>query len=301
MNFENEMREKTALIENALRAYLEAGENGELVALIKDAMAYSVFAGGKRMRPLLTLGMCEMLGGSVEDALPFACAVEFIHTYSLIHDDLPAMDDDDMRRGKPTNHKVFGEATAILAGDGLLNMAYELMSARCTEQPGRRTSAAMHEVARAAGIFGMVGGQVADMYFENRNVTNRALLYIHERKTAALIKAALVSGAIIAGADEQTAAAVADAGVKLGVAFQIKDDILDVTADEQTLGKPTGSDLKNQKATYVSLHGLEKAHGDYAALSTEAGEILLRLAGGAGRAGEPFVLSYIKKLTDRVN
>ncbi len=227
---------------------------------IIEAMNYSLSAGGKRLRASLLLQAYRSLAGAVDAALPFAAAVELIHCYSLIHDDLPAMDDDDLRRGKPTNHVVFGEAMAILAGDGLLNYAFELMlsSAADSDVP-QRAIAAMAELAEGAGYRGMLGGQVTDILSENKPIDGATLDYIHRHKTAALIAAALTAGAKLGGADRQQVESYRNYGENLGMAFQIVDDILDVTGDAAQLGKPIGSDAQSRKNTYVSLHGLTKS------------------------------------------
>ncbi|MDR2751504.1 MAG: polyprenyl synthetase family protein [Clostridiales bacterium] len=244
--------------------------------ILWEAMRYSVFAGGKRLRPQLLAGACLGLGGSIEEALPFACAVEMIHTYSLIHDDLPAMDDDDLRRGMPTSHKMFGQGMAILAGDGLLNLAYETMLAACGsmgDKMGRGVKAASI-LAKAAGSSGMVAGQSVDILSENKKIDERTLLYMHANKTSALISASLEAGGILAGCGASCARSLKEAGEKLGLAFQIRDDLLDITETTENLGKPANSDLKSNKSTYVSLFGIERAKADYERLSLEAEEAL---------------------------
>jgi geranylgeranyl diphosphate synthase type II len=233
-----------------------------------DAMRYSVFAGGKRLRPRLTLAACSGLGGDMETAMPFACAVELIHTYSLIHDDLPDMDDDDLRRGKPTCHIIYGSAMAILAGDALLNLAYEVMSDACAVHPGN--IGAMSAIARAAGARGMVAGQAADMLSENKTVDESELIYIHANKTAALIRSCLEAGGVLGRADERRRAYLSEIGENLGRAFQIRDDLLDVTRSTEEMGKPAMSDIKNNKSTYVSVFGLERAKEDCRALTRRA-------------------------------
>ncbi len=242
--------------------YLAAifAEHDERQAAIVEAMSYSLNAGGKRWRAALLLHAYANIAGDVSGALPFAAAVELIHCYSLIHDDLPAMDDDVLRRGKPTNHVVYGEAMAILAGDGLLNYAFELMLNSSLHMPEpQRAIEAMLELARAAGYRGMLGGQVADIRAENTTIDSATLDYIHINKTAALIVGALVCGATLAGCDEQTAAAYRAFGTNLGLTFQIVDDILDVTGNSVQLGKTIGSDSAQHKTTYVSMYGLTKA------------------------------------------
>jgi len=224
---------------------------------LNDAMLYSLMAGGKRVRPVLLLETCRMCGGDVETALPFACAVEMVHTYSLIHDDLPCMDDDDLRRGKPTNHKVYGEATAVLAGDGLLTAAFEVMLEEGKALPAERVLAAAACLGKAAGGRGMVGGQTLDMAAEGRMLTADELKELYGLKTGALIKAAVEMGCILAGGTKEQREAVVEYAGKIGLAFQVQDDILDVEGDEATLGKPIGSDARSEKNTYVALKGLD--------------------------------------------
>ncbi len=225
---------------------------------LADAMEYSLFAGGKRLRPILCMCAGQAVGGKIEDTLPAALALEAVHTYSLIHDDLPGMDNDDYRRGKLTNHKVFGEAMAILAGDALLTMAFEILGAYGEKNP--QTAWSMVKVlAERSGARGMCAGQAADISAENKEISATEMCYIHEHKTADLIIAALLLGAMAAGAQEQDLAALVNFGEQFGLAFQITDDILDVIGDEQKLGKKVGSDDKNHKVTFVSLYGLEKS------------------------------------------
>ena len=219
-------------------------------------MAYSLLAGGKRLRPVLVLETCRMCGGDVETALPFACAVEMLHTYSLIHDDLPCMDNDDLRRGRPTNHKIYGEATAVLAGDGLLTACFETML-EAADLPAGRIVAAAGCLARAAGARGMVGGQVLDVAGEGHALTLAEVEELQQLKTGALISAAAEMGCILAGGSEGQRAAVRRYAQKLGLAFQIQDDILDVEGDEELMGKPLGSDRENEKTTFVTLKGVE--------------------------------------------
>lgn len=254
MTGQMQLEQDLGFIESALRNFLQSREP---MADLYDAMAYSLLAGGKRIRPLLTLAVCRMCGGRVEEALPFACAVEMIHTYSLIHDDLPCMDDDDLRRGKPTNHKVYGEATAVLAGDGLLTAAFEFTLEGGNAVSASRTVAAAACLAMAAGGRGMVGGQALDMAAEGRAVTAADVEQLQALKTGALLSAAAEMGCIVAGGDETARKAVRDYAQKLGLAFQIRDDMLDVVGNEQTLGKPIGSDMDNEKTTFVSLKGLD--------------------------------------------
>lgn len=233
---------------------------GEDVApsTVHRAMRYSVLAGGKRLRPILVIAGAEAAGGNAEEVMDTACALELIHTYSLIHDDLPAMDDDDYRRGRLTNHKVFGEAIAILAGDALLTLAFKLVADNTAlVNDARVLRDVVAELADAAGTCGMVGGQVVDIESEGKAVTTETLEYIHRHKTAALIRASLRVGALLAGGDDKSVKAIGEAGSDLGLAFQIVDDILDVEGNLEELGKTAGSDERKQKATYPALHGLE--------------------------------------------
>ena len=227
--------------------------------VIHQAMAYSVFAGGKRFRPMLCLVACETVCGDWKPALDAACAMECIHTYSLIHDDLPGMDDDDYRRGKLTNHKVFGEGMAILAGDALLTYAFEILAGMGSETNSRQMLQIIREVSKASGTAGMIGGQVVDIISEQTKPTAELLQYIHNNKTGALIVASVRMGAILGGAEETQLAALTEYAHQLGLAFQITDDILDVVGDESKIGKPVGSDEKNEKATFPALFGLEQS------------------------------------------
>ena len=235
-----------------------------------DAMYYSLLAGGKRIRPVLVLETCRMCGGDPAAALPFAGAVEMIHTYSLIHDDLPCMDDDDLRRGRPTNHKVYGEATAVLAGDGLLTAAFETMLELPPELPPERALAAAGLLARAAGGRGMVGGQVLDMAGEGRSLSLSELELLQSLKTGALISAAAELGCIAAGGSPEQRRAVARYAQKLGRAFQIRDDMLDVTGTTEEFGKPVGSDRSREKSTFVTALGLEGSGALVEQLTEEA-------------------------------
>ena len=224
---------------------------------IYEAMNYSLMAGGKRIRPVLTLETCRMCGGDVEAALPFACAVEMIHTYSLIHDDLPCMDDDDLRRGKPTNHKVYGEATAVLAGDALLTAAFEMMAEHRGKLDASRVLAAMDCLSHAAGAAGMIGGQVLDMEGEERPLSLEKLKLMQSLKTGALISAAAEMGCIVAGGSQAQREAVRTYAQCIGRAFQVRDDMLDVISTDEVLGKPIGSDAENGKTTFVTALGLD--------------------------------------------
>ena len=241
---------KASKTEAALEHYFYAW--AEVPETLREAMRYSLFAGGKRLRPALALGACDIVSGVDTPALPAACALEMIHTYSLIHDDLPAMDNDDLRRGKPTSHRVFGEAMAILAGDGLLTMAFDVAA-----QSGN--AAVVAEIARAAGVEGMVGGQVIDMESEGKRLSVDELKHLHRKKTGALIRVAVRCGALLGGAGESALSALTAYGEHIGLAFQIADDVLDVTGTEEALGKPIGSDEAREKSTYPAAVGLEKA------------------------------------------
>ncbi len=255
------------------------GDYNQYESSVVEAMSYSLNAGGKRLRAIMLLRACQQLGGDLAVALPFGAAIELIHCYSLIHDDLPAMDDDELRRGKPTNHVVYGEAMAILAGDGLLNYAFELMIGQTLKMnlPANGLRA-MQTLAEAAGFRGMLGGQVIDVTTENQPIDGDTLNYIHSHKTAALIAAALVAGAQLAGASEATVAQYCKFGNNLGMAFQIIDDILDVVGDDAKLGKPTGSDDVQQKNTYVKLYGLAESRQMAAQYTASAQEALKGLA-----------------------
>jgi geranylgeranyl diphosphate synthase type II len=250
------LAERRALVDEALAQVLPPEETPP--PSVHAAMRYSVLAGGKRLRPILVIAGAEAVGGTSALVLPTACALELIHTYSLIHDDLPAMDDDDYRRGRLTSHKVFGEAIAILAGDALLTLAFRLVADNAARVPNPRVLGdVVTEIADAAGTFGMVGGQVVDIESEGKPVSAETLEYIHVHKTAALIRASLRVGARLAGGDARALEAIGEAGRDLGLAFQIVDDILDVEGSLEQLGKTAGSDERKQKATYPAIHGLE--------------------------------------------
>jgi geranylgeranyl diphosphate synthase type II len=258
-------------VEEALEATLPA-EDG-LDARVVEAMRYSLFAGGKRLRPILCLAAAEAVGADLQDAMPAACALEMIHTYSLIHDDLPAMDDDDLRRGIPTNHKVFGEAIAILAGDGLLTEAFTLLG-NCRTLPADRVVQLVTVISAAAGHRGMVGGQVVDMLWQNRTADISVVRYMHGKKTAALIAASTQAGSLAGGGSSEQVERLGRYGRAVGLAFQIVDDILDIQGDPALLGKKTGVDIARGKATYPAAVGLEQAEKDAQALISEALEAL---------------------------
>jgi geranylgeranyl diphosphate synthase type II len=247
---------RTALVNRALDRFLPSEKTKP--ATIHKAMRYSLFAGGKRTRPALLLAACQACGGTEKAALPLACAVECIHTYSLIHDDLPAMDNDDFRRGKPTNHKVFGEGIAVLAGDALLTQAFEI-AAQSRKFPRYAPDRIVLEIARAAGSLQLVGGQVADLEGENQKLSMAELRYIHERKTSALLCCSVRLGGMSANCTAAQLAALTDFGYHVGLAFQVIDDILDVTQTSEQLGKTAGKDVAVKKATYPAIVGLEKS------------------------------------------
>lgn len=274
-DFQAQMEYKIKKIEEILQEYLPKQRGYQ--SIIMEAMGYSLLAGGKRLRPMLMMETFRLYNGSSKALRPFMAAIEMIHTYSLVHDDLPAMDNDEYRRGRKTTHVVYGEDLAILAGDALLNYAYETVAGSILEHPGNEAYVkAFFVFAKKAGIFGMVGGQCVDVMNENRKepLTMEEILFIHENKTAALIQCALMCGALLAGADEKQAAMMEQAGSAIGLAFQIQDDILDVTSTFEELGKPIGSDEKNQKATYLSLTGMERSREEVKRLSDRAVSIL---------------------------
>jgi len=250
------MTEKKKLVENALDAMVP--ENGEL-PVITEAMRYSLLAGGKRLRPVLAIMAGELFGGKEEEILPFACCIEMIHTYSLIHDDLPSMDNDDLRRGKPTNHKVFGEGFAVLAGDALMNYAFETMAGIIAGDNRIEYVRAMEMISKASGISGMIGGQCIDLYSENREIDLDILKRMHSKKTGALITASLGTGAILAGAEESDLRNITGFGNLIGIAFQVADDILDVAGSEERLGKGVNKDAGIHKSNFISFYGIEKS------------------------------------------
>lgn len=297
MEFEGQLKEYVNRVNEELEKVFCEMECHQRV--VYDAMRYSITAGGKRLRPVLALAVCDMLGGCMEDALRFGVAVEHIHTYSLIHDDLPCMDNDDLRRGMPTCHKKFGEANALLAGDGLLTGAFEYLSdfpMYKSASPGT-VIRAISEIARAAGCDGMIGGQVVDLDCEGKSdVGEDVLNYLHHRKTGALIKVSAVVGALAADANESVIDAVGEFAQKLGLAFQIRDDILDCIGDEAVLGKPIGSDAQNEKTTYVTLLGIEGAMKKADIITADA----IRIIEKFGEKSE-FVKKLALYLLDRNN
>ncbi len=276
MSFQEELQQKVDHINSVLETYLPAEEGHQQV--IFEAMNYSVRAGGKRLRPMLMEETYHMFGGSGKVIEPFMAAIEMIHTYSLVHDDLPAMDNDEYRRGKKTTHAVYGEAMGILAGDALLNYAYETAAKAFDEAPcDPAVAKAFSVLTKKAGVYGMVGGQVVDVASEksdNMPVTREKLDFIYRLKTGALIESSMMIGAILAGVTDDEVTRVEQIAAKLGLAFQIQDDVLDVTGTLEVLGKPIGSDEKNNKATYVTFEGLDKAVSDVERISKEAEQLL---------------------------
>ena len=286
--FQQRLEEDRKLVEEALHRVCQGWRR---YADLTEAMEYSLLAGGKRIRPVLVLETCRLCGGDPVRALPLACGVEMIHTYSLIHDDLPAMDDDDLRRGRPTNHKVYGEATAILAGDGLLTAAFGVLTQ--AELPAERVVEAVSCLSREAGPEGMVGGQVLDMAGEGRALTRGELEQLQQLKTGALISAAAELGCIAAGGTEEQRCAVREYARCIGRAFQIQDDILDVTSTDQELGKSVGSDRANEKNTFVTVLGLEGSRALVEELTGQAEQAL----SGFGDPG--FLLCLARALAGR--
>lgn len=318
MDFSEELKNKVAQTEQIVKSYLPKEDGYQSV--IMEAMNYSVLRGGKRLRPLLMAETCKMFSGldilsdderiapsvatsnsafgrsklNENDALysiagpleRFMAAMEMIHNYSLVHDDLPAIDNDDLRRGKKTTHVVFGDAMGILAGDALLNFAYETVAGAFSTNDDKestlinlRCSKAFSVLSKKAGIYGMVGGQVCDVNDEGKDIPKNELLFIHENKTAALIEASMMIGAILAGATDADVATIEKIASNIGIAFQIRDDILDITSTNEVLGKPIGSDEKNKKVTYVTFEGLEKSEDDVKKLTDEALTLLHKLPG----------------------
>lgn len=297
MNFEEVLKSKTDRAERVLFKYMpeETGFQKKLL----EAMNYSVSAGGKRLRPILMEESFLLFGGKGAYIEPFMAALEMIHNYSLIHDDLPAMDNDEYRRGRLTTWKVYGEGMAVLSGDGLLNLAFETAAGAFSltedENELRRIAGAIRILGKKAGIYGMIGGQCGDLEAETAlDVSREMLTFIHENKTAALLQAAFMIGAVLAGAHEDEVGRMEQAAYDIGIAFQIQDDILDVTSSTEILGKPVGSDEKNNKLTYVSMHGLEKSREEVLRLSEEALEIL-----GSFDRKNPFLEELVRSLAGR--
>src|SRR5437773_7404244 len=267
VNLKTYLVSRQKLIDRALDWYLPKANRKP--ATLHRAMRYSLFAGGKRLRPILCLAVAEACRGKIDDALPLACALECIHTYSLVHDDLPSMDNDDVRRGRPTCHKVFGEGVAVLAGDALLTIAFEIVS-RAKPRPRYDMSTLLRELAVAAGSQKLIAGQVADLEAEGKNVNRRELQFIHENKTAAILRSSTRLGAMSANADSRKLSAITRFGQRLGLAFQIIDDILDVTQTSEVLGKSAGKDVTAKKATYPAVIGLEESRAEARRLTRQA-------------------------------
>lgn len=273
LEFNKELDSKTKYVEDIVYNFLPKEEGKQKIIL--EAMNYSVKAGGKRLRPLLMLETAKLFCEKIDSIFPFMAAIEMIHTYSLVHDDLPAMDNDEYRRGKKTTHAKYGEDLGILAGDGLLNLAYEVMSDAIIEaDDSAKAAKAFQIIAKKAGVFGMVGGQTVDIISEGKEIDLDTIMYIHNLKTAALIEASMMAGAILGGADNEEIGIVEKIAKNIGIAFQIQDDILDITSTTEVLGKPVMSDEKNHKITYVSICGLDKSKENVAKYSEEAMNLL---------------------------
>ena len=294
MNFKQELEQRTQETDRILMAYLPE-ETGHQ-RIIMEAMNYSVMAGGKRLRPMLMKETYQLFGGNSKVIEPFMAAMEMIHTYSLIHDDLPAMDNDEYRRGKKTTHVVYGEAMGILAGDALLNYAFEtaVKAFEMVPDQSRTIGQALRILAEKAGIYGMIGGQVVDVLDTGKTVSREELDFIYELKTGALIKASMMIGAVLAGASEMNIYKIEQIAADVGLAFQIQDDILDVTSTTEELGKPVKSDERNEKTTYVTTRGLDKSIEDVTRISEEALRLLDEI-----EEKNPFLELLIRELIHR--
>ena len=296
VNFQDELKKRTEEIEAVLKSYLPREEG--FAKTMAQAMNYSVLAGGKRLRPMLILETCRMFGGEDKLAYPFRAAMEMIHTHSLVHDDLPALDNDDYRRGRLTTHKVYGEAMGVLSGVALLNYAYEVMLTAFDlaedEKARARVIKALKVMSHKTGLYGMLGGQSVDVENDGKPMSREMINYIYENKTSALIEGSMMAGAILGGASAEEVAVVEKAASGIGLAFQIQDDILDVTSTAEELGKPIHSDEKNHKTTYVTLMGIEKASQQVAELSEEA----VKLLEGLNKKNE-FLFTLVKELVGR--
>lgn len=293
MNFQDELKRRTDEIEEMFRSFLPAEEG--FARTMAQVMNYSMLAGGKRLRPMLIQETYRLFGGTEKVAEPFMAGMEMIHTHSLIHDDLPALDNDDYRRGRLTTHKVYGEAMGVLSGVALLNYAYETMlQAFSLTEDQDRVICALKVMAEKTGIHGMLGGQSVDVENDGKPLEKEMLDYIYRNKTSALIEASMMTGAILAGADEQQVAVVEEAAGNIGLAFQIQDDILDVTSTDEELGKPVHSDEKNNKVTYVTLFGIEEASRQVELLSGKAIKLLKSL-----NKNNEFLYLLIEKLINR--
>lgn len=296
VNFQDELKKRTEEIEAVLKSYLPREEG--FAKTMAQAMNYSVLAGGKRLRPMLILETCRMFGGEDKLAYPFMAAMEMIHTHSLVHDDLPALDNDDYRRGRLTTHKVYGEAMGVLSGVALLNYAYEVMLTAFDlaedEKARARVIKALKVMSHKTGLYGMLGGQSVDVENDGKPMSREMINYIYENKTSALIEGSMMAGAILGGASAEEVAVVEKAASGIGLAFQIQDDILDVTSTAEELGKPIHSDEKNHKTTYVTLMGIEKALQQVAELSEEA----VKLLEGLNKKNE-FLFTLVNELVGR--
>lgn len=296
VNFQDELKKRTEEIEAVLKSYLPREEG--FAKTMAQAMNYSVLAGGKRLRPMLILETSRMFGGENKLAYPFMAAMEMIHTHSLVHDDLPALDNDDYRRGRLTTHKVYGEAMGVLSGVALLNYAYEVMLTAFDlaedEKARARVIKALKAMSHKTGLYGMLGGQSVDVENDGKPMSREMINYIYENKTSALIEGSMMAGAILGGASAEEVAVVEKAASGIGLAFQIQDDILDVTSTAEELGKPIHSDEKNHKTTYVTLMGIEKASQQVAELSEEA----VKLLEGLNKKNE-FLFTLVKELVGR--
>lgn len=293
LDFETNLKEKTKYVEEKIYEFLPEEEGKQKIIL--EAMNYSVKAGGKRLRPLLMLETAKMFDENTENIFPFMAAIEMIHTYSLVHDDLPAMDNDEFRRGKKTTHARYGENLGILAGDGLLNMAYEVMSDAILQAENPYNAAkAFRIIAKKAGVYGMVGGQTVDIINEGREMDLDTIMYIHNLKTAALIEASMMAGAVLGGATDRETDIIEKIAKNIGIAFQIQDDILDITSTTEVLGKPVLSDEKNHKTTYVTICGIDKSKENVEKYSKEAVSML----DGINKNNE-FLRQLIIKLINR--
>lgn len=292
MSFRDELDKKIQEIEDILKSYLPKEEG--LQKTVIEAMNYSVLAGGKRLRPMLMQETYKLFGGEEKIVEPFMAAIEMIHTYSLVHDDLPALDNDEYRRGKKTTHAVFGETMGILAGDALLNYAFEIATEALVSQTNEKTARAVDILAKKAGIYGMIGGQIADIEYEGKKAGLEVVEFIHRLKCGALIESAMLIGAVLAGATDEECNKIEQIAADVGYAFQIQDDILDVTSSTEVIGKPVGSDDKNEKSTYVSIRGLEQAKRDVSEMSERAIRTLKSLP-----YENPFLENLIKALINR--
>ena len=296
--FTIQMKTKVAEIEEILKRYLPEAEGYQKV--IMEAMEYSLMAGGKRLRPMLMQETCRLFGEEPETLKPFMAALEMIHTYSLVHDDLPAMDNDEYRRGRKTTHIVYGEDMGILTGDALLNYAFETAASAFEMAPEKSLliGKAIRILGQKAGIYGMIGGQVVDVKSSGKKIDGEKLEFIYRLKTGALIEASMMIGAVLAGADDECVQAVEEIAAKVGMAFQIQDDILDVISTTEVLGKPVHSDEKNEKTTWVTVYGLEQAKKDVAEYSEEAMAILAQMT-GVTEPEKSFLYDFVEYLIHR--